>query len=469
MEIDMASSLEPVLAHIESDQAGALTRWQELLRFPSIGTDPAYARATREAAEWLARYLAEIGCHAEVRDTPGQPMVVAHQDGPGEGAPHVLYYGHYDVQPPEPVELWESPPFEPTLKDGPHGRRMVARGAVDDKGQLMTWLEALRAWHAVHGRLPVAISVFIEGEEESGSPSLEPFLAAHREELGRADVCVVSDTIMWNVDVPSICTLLRGLLYVDLTLSGPSHDLHSGLYGGAVLNPLNVLTRILGGLHDGEGRVRIPGFYEDVREPDPSELRRWAELGFDETAFLASVGLRTPTGEAGRSALERLWSRPTCDLNGIWGGYTGEGTKTVIPARAHAKLSCRLVPEQDPQKVLAGLRRFLDERAPPDARIEITTHGVNPAMRVPTDSPYLGAARRALAATFGREPALIGMGGSIPAVEAMNRLLGIDSLLIGFGLEDDRVHSPNEKFELVCFERGVRSHARLLAELGALS
>jgi acetylornithine deacetylase/succinyl-diaminopimelate desuccinylase-like protein len=465
----MALPLEPVLAHLESDKAGALQRWQELLRFPSIGTDPAYARAMRDAAEWLARYLAEIGCHAEVRDTQGQPMVVAHQDGPGNGGPHVLYYGHYDVQPPEPLELWQTPPFEPTLKDGPHGRRMVARGAVDDKGQLMTWLEALRAWHAVYGELPVALSVFIEGEEESGSPSLEPFLAAHREELGRADVCVISDTIMWNVDVPAICTMLRGLLYVDLTLAGPSHDLHSGLYGGTVLNPLNALTRILGGLHDANGRVRIPGFYDDVREPEGAERRRWAELGFDEAGFLASVGLRTPAGEAGRSALERMWSRPTCDLNGIWGGYTGEGTKTVIPARAHAKLSCRLVPEQDPQKVLAGLRRFLDERAAPDARIEITTHGLTSAMRVSTDSPYLHAARRALAATFGREPALIGMGGSIPAVEAMKRLLGIDSLLIGFGLEDDRVHSPNEKFELVCFERGVRSHARLLAELGGLA
>jgi acetylornithine deacetylase/succinyl-diaminopimelate desuccinylase-like protein len=393
-------------------------------------------------------------------------MVVGHHPGPdGAGAPHVLYYGHYDVQPVEPLELWLSPPFEPTMVTTDRGPRIVARGAVDDKGQVMTWLEALRAWHEVHGRLPVRVSVFLEGEEESGSPSLVPFLEAHREEL-RADVCVVSDTGMWDIDTPAIATMLRGLVYVELTLSGPSRDLHSGMYGGAVPNPLNVLTRVLGQLHDGEGRVRIPGFYDQVRELE--EARQWATLPFDEAEFLGSAGIRAPQGEAGRSTLERVWSRPTCDLNGIWGGYTGPGSKTVIPATASAKLSCRLVPDQDPERILEGLREFLDARTPADCHWEIATHGLSPAIRLPADSPYLRAAKQALEAVFERPPLMVGMGGSIPAVEAIKRLLGMDSLLVGFGLKDDLVHSPNEKFELRCFEAGMRTHTRLLAELARL-
>ena len=302
--------------------------------------------------------LRSIGYEASLRATAGQPMVVGHHPGPGSGAgPRVLYYGHYDVQPVEPLELWLSPPFEPTMVTTERGPRLVARGAVDDKGQVSTWLEALRAWHDVQGAPPVPVSVFLEGEEESGSPSLVPFLEANRDEL-RADICVVSDTGMWDIDTPAITTMLRGLIYVELTLSGPSRDLHSGMYGGAVPNPLNLLTRVLGQLHDAEGRVQIPGFYDDVRELE--ETRQWAELPFDEADFLAGAGLRTPFGEAGRSTLERIWSRPTCDLNGIWGGYTGPGSKTVIPAQASAKLSCRLVPEQDPARILESLRGFLD-------------------------------------------------------------------------------------------------------------
>jgi acetylornithine deacetylase/succinyl-diaminopimelate desuccinylase-like protein len=462
----MALPLEPVLAHLEANRDPAIERWKELLRIPSIGTDPAHKSDTRRAAEWLVNNLRSIGFEASLRDTAGQPMVVGHHPGPnGQGGPHVLYYGHYDVQPVEPLELWLSPPFEPTMVTTERGPRLVARGAVDDKGQLTTWLEALRAWHEVHGAPPVKVSVFLEGEEESGSPSLVPFLEAHREEL-RADVCVVSDTGMWDIETPAIATMLRGLVYVELTLSGPSRDLHSGMYGGAVPNPLNVLTRVLGQLHDGEGRVRIPGFYDQVRELE--EAKAWAALPFDEAEFLAGAGLSTPQGEAGRSTLERVWSRPTCDINGIWGGYTGPGSKTVIPAQASAKLSCRLVPDQDPQAVLTGLREFLDARTPPECHWEIEPHGLSPAIRLPADSPYLQAARRALEAVFQRPPLMTGMGGSIPAVEAIKRLLGMDSLLVGFGLKDDLVHSPNEKFELRCFEAGMRTHTRLLAELTRL-
>jgi acetylornithine deacetylase/succinyl-diaminopimelate desuccinylase-like protein len=462
----MSLPLEPVLTRLNANRAAAVERWKDLLRIPSVGTDPARSGDTRRAAQWLVDQLRAIGFEASLRETPGQPMVVGHHPGAGDdGRPHVLYYGHYDVQPAEPLELWQSPPFEPTLVTTERGERIVARGAVDDKGQLMTWLEALRAWHEVHGRPPVRVSVFLEGEEESGSPSLEPFLTAHAHEL-RADVCVVSDTGMWDIDQPAISTMLRGLLYVELKLTGPSRDLHSGMYGGSVPNPLNVLCRVLGQLHDDEGRVQLPGFYDRVLELD--EAKQWAALPFDEADFLAGAGIRTPVGETGRTTLERVWSRPTCDLNGLWGGYTGPGAKTVIPAEAFAKLSFRLVPEQDPRQVLAALETFLDARTPADCRFEITTHGLSPAIRLPADSPFVAAATRALEAVFDRRPYLIGMGGSIPAVEAIKRLLGMESLLVGFGLKDDLVHSPNEKFELRCFEAGMQTHARLLAELAKL-
>jgi acetylornithine deacetylase/succinyl-diaminopimelate desuccinylase-like protein len=464
----MSLPLEPVLAHLEANLEGAIERWKELLRMPSVGTDPAHRSDTHRAAQWLVEQLRALGFEVAARETPGHPIVVGQHRGPGAaGGPRVLYYGHYDVQPPDPLDLWDSPPFEPTIVEAAHGPRMVARGAVDDKGQLMTWLEALRAWHRVHGTLPVAATVFVEGEEESGSPSLQPFLESHRDEL-RADLCVVSDTNMWNIETPALATLLRGLLYTEITLSGPAHDLHSGLYGGAAPNPLNVLARALGELHDAQGRVQVPGFYDDVEELDESERRRLAGLPFDEAAFLGSAGLTVSAGEADRSTLERIWTRPTCDVNGMWGGYTGPGSKTVIPARASAKVSFRLVPEQNPGKIAAGLRAFLAARTPTDCRCELTVHATAAPLRIPVDSPYVAAARRALERVFPTPPVLVGMGGSIPAVEAIKRLLGMDALLLGFGLADDRVHSPNEKFELRCFKNGIRTHATLLAELSRL-
>src|SRR5918996_437304 len=460
----MSLSLEPVLAQLEGSLDASIERWKELLRIPSVGTDPLHDGDTRRAAGWLVEQLRAMDFEAEARETAGQPIVVGHHPGPAGGAPRVLYYGHYDVQPPDPLELWDTPPFEPTIVEGGHGPRMVARGAVDDKGQLMTWLEALRAWHRVHGTLPVAVSVFIEGEEESGSPSLKPFLDSHRDEL-RADVCVVSDTNMWDIETPALATLLRGLLYTEITLTGPAHDLHSGLYGGGVPNALNVLTRILGQLHDEGGRVQLPGYYDDVEELSATERRQIAELPFDEAGFLGGAGLTVGAGEARRSTPGRIWTRPTCDINGLWGGYIGPGSKTVIPAKAFAKVSFRLVPHQDPGKVLAGLREFLEARMPPDCRFEIIAHAGAAPLRVPVDSPYVQAARRALEPVFSRAPVLVGMGGSIPAVESIKRLLGVDSLLIGFGLADDRVHSPNEKFEIRCFTNGIRTHTRLLGEL----
>ncbi len=459
------TGVERALARAQANFDGSVERLKALLRLPSIGTDPAYDGQTRATAQWLSGELAGLGFQSRLVETGGQPCVLAHYEAAGSG-PRPLYYGHYDVQPADPLDLWESPPFEPTIVDGPRGKRVVARGAVDDKGQLMTFIEAFRAWKEATGSIPVPVTVVLEGEEESGSRHLEPFLDQNRAELG-ADVCVISDTGMLEIDKPAITYMLRGMLYVELTLKGPSHDLHSGMYGGAVTNPNNALARIIAALHDEDGRVQIPGFYDDVREIGEAEAAAWRAIGVSEADFLATAGLRTPVGEKGRTLLERTWSRPTCDVNGIWGGYIGAGAKTVIPARASAKLSCRLVPDQDPEKVLAGLKRFIEQRLPPDFSYELQEFGKSPAMRVPTDSTYLRAARRAAFTVFGREPVLIGCGGSIPVAGSMQRLLGLDTVFIGFGLDDDRVHSPNEKFELVCFERGIRTHVALLGELAA--
>jgi acetylornithine deacetylase/succinyl-diaminopimelate desuccinylase-like protein len=307
------------------------------------------------------------------------------------------------------------------------------------------------------------VTVLLEGEEEVGSPSLEPFLQINRQELA-ADVAVISDTGMWDIDTPAITTRLRGLVYVQINLKGPERDLHSGMYGGSALNPLNALTRILGELQDRQGRIQVPGFYDQVRSISPAQERQWAALGFDEAAFLGGIGLSRPAGEAGVPGLQRLWARPTADINGIWGGYTGPGAKTVIAAEAHAKLSFRLVPDQEPATILEGLKRFVADRLPSDARVDYEVLGLAPAIDVPTNSAWVRAAGAALKDEFGREPVLMGCGGSIPVVDSLRRIVGLDSLLVGFGLEDDQPHSPGEKFELRCFQRGLRSHIRMLGQ-----
>lgn len=457
--------LEPVLARIDRDFDAAIERWSELLRIPSVSTDPAHEADMRRAAQWLVEALQGMGFDAAIRETDGHPAVLAHHPGPGTDAPHLLYYGHYDVQPPDPLDQWNSGPFEPTIVDGPHGRRMVARGAVDDKGQLMMWLEALRAWQAEHGDLPVRTTVLVEGEEEVGSRNLRPFLEQCRDELA-ADVCIVSDTTMWDVDTPAVTYMLRGLLYTEITCHGPARDLHSGFYGGAVSNPVNALTRILAGLQDREGRILVEGFHDDIVEPGEEELLAWQGLDFDEAGFLATAGVtEAGGGESDRGLLERIWSRPTCDVNGILGGYTGEGAKTVIPTHASAKLSFRLVPNQDPGRIAAALRRHVEAAAPAGCRLELEVHSAAPAFRVPPDSPYLRAAQAAMKEVYGREAVPIGCGGSIPIAAWVQEILDIDTLLMGFSLEDDGMHSPNEKFELVCFERGMKSHAILLERL----
>jgi len=459
----VAAPLPAILDRIDAGLDDSIGRLFALLRLPSVSAQPVHAADCLAAADWLVAELTAMGFAAAAHATDGHPVVLAHHPGTGAG-PRLLYYGHYDVQPAEPLDLWRSPPFAPVVTVGPHGPRIAARGAVDDKGQVMMWLEALRAWHAVAGGPPVPVTVLIEGEEEVGSVNLEPFLVAHRTALA-ADVAIISDTGMWDVDTPALTTRLRGLVYAELTIHAASRDLHSGLFGGSALNPINVLTAILGGLHDGSGRVQLRGFYDGLAEPSPDQSAAWDALGFDEAALLAGIGLSTPAGERGRPALERLWARPTADINGIWGGYTGAGSKTVIAAEASAKVSFRLVPGQDPAAVFDAFKRFVTERLPADARASFQQFGSAPGVEISADSRWVRAAQAVLAEEFGRPAVLIGSGGSIPVVESMRRLLGLPALLMGFGLDDDQVHSPNEKFELRCFHRGLRSHARLLAEL----
>ena len=458
---------DAVLRHADAALPRAREALFDLLRIPSISARPDHAKDCRRAAEWVRDTLAAMGFQAALHPTPGQPIVVAHHPGPaGYAGPHILFYGHYDVQPVDPLHLWTSPPFEPQLVQGPRGPRYVARGAVDDKGQVMMFLSALRAWNDAGGGIPARITVLIEGEEEVGSVNLEPFLEANQAQLA-ADLALISDTGMWDVDTPAITTRLRGLVFTEVALRAATRDLHSGLFGGAALNPINAICAALGGLHQADGRVAIPGFYDRVRAVDPAQAAEWHGLRFDEAAFLGDIGLTHPAGERGVPALERLWARPTADINGIWGGYAGPGSKTVIPAEAFAKVSFRLVPEQDPEAVVAGFRAFLAARVPADARVEVAVLSAAPGIEIAADSAAVRTAREVLSAEYGRPALLVGSGGSIPVVSSLRRILGIDSLLMGFGLDDDQVHSPNEKFEERCFHHGTRTHIRLLGRLGA--
>ena len=452
-------SLDPVLDRIDQDLDAATDRLLSLLRIPSISTDPAYDADCDAAADWLVEDLKSIGFAATKRATPGHPMVVAH-GGDGDG-PHLLFYGHYDVQPVDPLDLWRSPPFEPALEDTAKGKVIRGRGASDDKGQLMTFVEACRAWVAVHGRLPGKITLFFEGEEESGSPSLVPFMRENAEEL-TADIALICDTGLFGEETPAIISRLRGNLTEELTITGPDKDLHSGMYGGIAMNPIRVLTRILGGLHGDDGSVQVPGFYDGIPEIDDAQKAAWQALGFSERDFLGEVGLSQPAGERDRTGLEMIWSRPTAEINGIWGGYTGAGFKTVLPSQAHAKVSFRLVEGQDPDRLRDAFRGWVEAQLPPDCSVAWISHGGGPAGIMDTSDPAFEKARAALSAEWPREAALIGCGGSIPIAGHFKTVLGMNALLAGFGKDDDAIHSPNEKYDLDSFHRGTRSWARIL-------
>jgi len=454
-------SLDQVLARIDTDLPEAIDRLLELLRIPSISTDPAFADDCDTAADWLVKDLQSIGIPAEKRTTPGHPMVVGHAQGSGT---HLMFYGHYDVQPVDPLELWDSPPFEPALEETKNGQVIRGRGSSDDKGQLMTFVEACRAWKAIHGTLPAKISVFLEGEEESGSPSLVPFMEENADEL-TADIALICDTGLFESAVPAITTQLRGLVAEEITLTGPSRDLHSGMYGGIAMNPIRVMSKILAGLHDDTGRITLEGFYDGVPELSDEIRSQWQNLAFDHKTYLGDVGLSEPAGEQDRTPLEMIWSRPTCDVNGIWGGYIGDGFKTVLPSEAHAKISFRLVGNQDPDAVHQAFVKYVEENLPADFTVTYNEGKGSGASQMSTDNPAFEKARKALSDEWPRNASYIGCGGSIPIAGHFKDILGMDAMLIGFGRDDDQIHSPNEKYDVESFHKGIRSWARILAEL----
>jgi acetylornithine deacetylase/succinyl-diaminopimelate desuccinylase-like protein len=462
-----AKALPGVLNRIDTDLDGSLERLFALLRIQSVSTDPAYAPHCRTAADHVATDLRGLGFDVSVRPTEGHPVVVGKSgNGSGNGrAPRVLFYGHYDVQPVDPLDLWRTPPFEPRIETLDGGRKIiVARGACDDKGQAMTFIEACRAFKAVTGQLPLDITMLIEGEEECGSKHLFSFVREHAAELKR-DLALVCDTGMWDAQTPSITTSLRGLVYEEVRLTCADRDLHSGLFGGAARNPIHVLADILAAMHKPDGSVAIPGFYDGVHELPPDIKSDLAGLGLTPEKFLGPIGLKIPAGEKDRMVIEQISTRPTAEVNGIIGGYTGEGAKTVIPGKAMAKVSFRLVGAQDPEKIRNAFRDFVRGRVPADCAVEFGNFTSAPAFDVAFDNPALRKARAALAEEWGKKAVTVGAGGSIPIVGDFKTVLGMDTLMVGFALDDDRVHSPNEKYDLRSFHKGIRSWARILAAL----
>ncbi len=453
--------LDPVLTRIDANLIAATDRLLDLLRIPSISTDPAYAKDCDTAADWLVKGLQSIGFEASKRPTTGHPMVVAHSGGEG---PHILFYGHYDVQPVDPLALWHNDPFDPQIQDTAKGKVIRGRGSSDDKGQLMTFVEACRAWKEVHGTLPCNITLFFEGEEESGSPSLTPFMEDNAAEL-TSDIALICDTGLYGDATPAIITQLRGLLGEELTITGPDLDLHSGMYGGIAINPARVLAKIIASLHNEDGRITVPNFYDGVPELSNALAASWDDLNFDDAAFLGSVGLSIPAGEKGRRPLEMIWSQPTCEVNGMTSGYTGDGFKTVLPSKASAKISFRLVGTQDPLKIREDFRKMVAAMVPADCKVTWGNHGASAASQMSTADPAFAKAKEALSDEWPNAAAYVGCGGSIPIAGHFKTILGMDAMLIGFGKDDDAIHSPNEKYDLSSFHKGTRSWARILHAL----
>ncbi len=456
----MASRIDQVLNHIDKDIGGSLDRLFDLLRIPSISTDSAYAKEVKRAAEHMARDARSIGFKTKVEKTPGHPAMVGHYKKGGR--PHVLFYAHYDVQPVDPLPLWEFPPFEPKLVEISPGRKVIrARGACDDKGQMMTFVEACRAWKTITGDLPVDVSLLLEGEEENGSESLPGVMKANLKDL-KADYCFVCDTGQWDRDTPAISISLRGMFHEEIVIRTANSDLHSGRFGGAANNAIRVLSRIVADLHREDGSIAIPGFYDGVEELPKEIYEDWKKLGLTAKKLLGPIGLSIPAGEKDRMVIEQISSRPTCDVNGIWGGYQGEGVKTVIPNEAHAKVSFRLAAGQDPTRIRKLFQAFVKARVPRDCSVAFVNHKWTTPANVRWDTPAVTKARKALQQEWGRKPVLMGQGGSIPIIKDFKALLGLEPLLIGFALKDDKVHAPNEKYDLSSFHKGIRSWARIL-------
>lgn len=463
MPTDNATRLQSIDQFMAQNKARFEDELCELLRIPSVSADSRHKNDIERAANWVEQQLRRIGLATEICPTPGNPIVVAQSDAVA-AAPTVLIYGHYDVQPPDPMKEWISPPFEPTRREG----NLYARGATDDKGQMFTHIKSAEAWLSTSQALPVQLKYIIEGEEEIGSRNLDDFIAANKERL-KCDVVVISDTSQFAPGQPAITYGLKGIAYFELILTGPKQDLHSGTFGGAVTNPANALVRMLAALIDDHGRVQLAHFYDEVAPLTDQERRQFAQLSHNEADFLKQVGVDAATGEAGFTTTERRWARPTYDINGLSSGYQGEGAKTVLPAKASAKFSFRLVPNQNPQTVAQSLRTKLVDLCPPGIKMELVEHHGAPGVVVPLDSPYMAAASRAIEQGFGKAPVFIREGGSIPVVSTFRELLGVDTLLLGWGQNDDNTHGPNEKFSLADFHRGIKTSAHLWYELSRVT
>lgn len=461
----MATDSRDVLDRVEREKEASLEDLKEYLRIPSVSTDPAYRDDVLRCAEWLKNRMSGAGLTAEVIETAGYPLVYGEWTG-APGKPTILFYGHYDVQPVDPVELWRNPPFEPT-EEGDH---LVCRGATDDKGQSFAHLKAVEAMLAERGELPVNVKFIVEGEEESGGEAIDHFV---REDAGRrlaADCVVVSDSSMYGPGQPSIIYGLKGMAYMEIKVVGPKRDLHSGTFGGAVANPLNALGHIIARLQDPKtGRIQIPGFYDDVVPLADWERKEFAALPFDEEDYCQEIGVQELWGEEGYTPTERAWARPTCDVNGIFGGYQGEGAKTVLPSWGGAKISMRLVPDQDPKKIARAFRDHVHEVAPPGVEVEVVEHhGADPVL-VELDGPLVDAAMAAMEDVWGAAPVKVREGGSIPIVSTFSQVLQVPTLLLGFGLKDDALHSPNEKFNISHYYNGIRSIIRLIDRMATVS
>lgn len=454
------ATIDPALAdYCEGHRETYLDELKRWIAIPSVSADPAHREDVRRCCARLVERMREIGLDAKVLETNGNPIAYG-EWMQAAGKPVVLIYGHYDVQPVDPIELWTSPPFEGTVRDG----HLFGRGAVDDKGQVLMHLAAIEAHMRTRGRLPVNIKVVVEGEEEIGSPNFEAALERY-EDLFKADVAVISDTAVFAEDVPSLTTSVRGLVHWEITVHGPASDVHSGYYGGIVRNPIEALAHIVDELKDADGRVTVPGFYDGVHDLDSRALSELRNLPFDEAREARALGVPELAGERGRLPLERMWFRPTLECNGVWGGYQGPGSKTIIPSWAKAKISARLVGEQDPLRVRELVREYIVRIAPAGVRVEMHDDGDVPAVVVSRDHPVVTAAARAMEAGFGKPPVFIGTGGSIGPVASFDRVLKLPQVLIGVGLPDDRIHAPNEKFTLSQFFGGIVTMSALYDEI----
>tara|TARA_A100001011_G_C14284425_1_gene833005 strand:- start:782 stop:2155 length:1374 start_codon:yes stop_codon:yes gene_type:complete len=450
--------IQEKLKFIDKNASILEQRLIDFLKIQSISTDKFFAKSCDQAAEWLVGQLQALNFQVKAHQTEGHPIVLANG---GEGSPHLLFYGHYDVQPADPLDAWDSAPFEPKIKFTKNGNAIFARGASDDKGQLMTFINACTAFMRTDGKLPCKITLLIEGEEETGSPSIETFIKSNKSFL-QADYALVCDTSMWDSKTPAISTMLRGMLGEEINLKTANKDVHSGIYGGAILNPIKELAKAIASLHDENGKVMINNFYNGVSETPKFIKNQWEKLNFSSENFLADVGLKCSVGEASFSLLEQIWARPTCEVNGIWGGYTATGFKTVIPSEANAKVSFRLVGHQDPEEIRANFRKHLKNNVHKDCKLNFISKDGSKAISIPVESFVIKKAKQALFEEWGSAPVFIGCGGSIPIVGAFKEMLGLDTLLVGFALEDDRIHSPNEKYDLRSYHKGAKSWIRIL-------